>query len=177
MSKPGSSSQSKGSGLKRILPSSAKTNEVVNEATAALITTLTILKESVEGVPGLKNAVGGLLEVVKAVDKTKENAKDLESLRNHISQLNTSIVNSIGGGKMDDDLKIRVDTLTGDLLLIRADYRKMSKKNTFRQFFSVHDHATTIAGLDRMLDRAIQAFMVGAVIQTEQIVKKIAFTQ
>ncbi|KAG8941068.1 hypothetical protein FRC03_004890, partial [Tulasnella sp. 419] len=68
MSKPGSSSQFKGSGLKRILPSSAKTNEVVKEATAALITTLTILKESVEGVPGLKNAVGGLLEVVKAVD-------------------------------------------------------------------------------------------------------------
>ncbi|KAG8938463.1 hypothetical protein FRC03_007226, partial [Tulasnella sp. 419] len=160
MSKPGSSTQSKDSRLKGIF-SGAKAKDVAAEASAALITSLTILKESLDGVPapGLKGAVGGLLEVIKAIDKTKENAKDIESLSNHISQLNTTIVNSIKGRKMDNDLKNRVDFLTRDLLLIQADYQKMSKKNPLRQFFSVNDHATTIVGLNRMLDRAIQAFV------------------
>ncbi|KAG8933613.1 hypothetical protein FRC02_011535 [Tulasnella sp. 418] len=157
------------------LPSSSKAKDVGGEVSGALITTLTIVKESLDGVPvpGLKAAVGGVLEVITVIKKSQSNAEDLEQLRNHVQDLMNLVIEPVKNAKMTDSLEARINKLTADLEHIKLDHEKMSKKGRVRQFMSVHDHAETIVGLDRMLNRALQIFMAGGIIQVEKRTEEI----
>ncbi|KAG8958916.1 hypothetical protein FRC03_008700 [Tulasnella sp. 419] len=156
--------------------SKAKAKGSTNTAFAALVTTLTIAKESLDGVPipGLKASVGGVLEVLKTVDKMQGNARDIEELQEHVEHLNTDIIERLTNAKLTADLEARMDRLEADLDSIANEYDKISNKRNFFQFLSVHDHANTIAGLNRRLDRAIQAFTTGLVVEIEQRVIEIS---
>ncbi|KAG8918698.1 hypothetical protein FRC02_002162, partial [Tulasnella sp. 418] len=152
------------------LPSSSKAKDVGGEVSGALITTLTIAKESLDGVPipGLKAAVGGVLEVIRTIKKSESNAEEIEQLRLHVENLMNLVINPVKDAKITDSLQARVTKLTADLEHIKLDNRKMSKKGRMRQILAVHDHADTLVGLDRMLNRALQTFMAGGIIQVEK---------
>ncbi|KAG8917838.1 hypothetical protein FRC02_002832 [Tulasnella sp. 418] len=151
------------------LPSSFKAKDVGGEVSGALITTLTIAEKSLDGVPvsGLKAAVGGVLETIKTIKKSESNAEEIEQLRLHVEDLMDLVINIVKDAKITDSLQVRIDKLTADLEHIKLDNEKMSKKGRMRQILAVHDHADTIVGLDRMLRRALQTFMAGAIIRVE----------
>ncbi|KAG8927829.1 hypothetical protein FRC02_007722 [Tulasnella sp. 418] len=144
-------------------------------ASASLETTLTILKESLDGLPilGLKASVGGVLEVLKTVNKMEGNTRDIEDLRNHVECLDRDIIQRVSKANMTAALESRIDALAINLDSIKYEYENISDKSRFRQFLSVHLHANTIAGLNRLLDRAIQSFLTQAVIEIEQGVRDV----
>ncbi|KAG8943527.1 hypothetical protein FRC03_002441, partial [Tulasnella sp. 419] len=152
------------------LPSRSKAKEVGGEVSGALITTLTIAKESLDGVPvpGLKAAVGGVLEIIKTIKKSESNAEEIEQLRLHVENLINLVINPVKDAKITDSLQVRIDKLTADLEHIKSDNEKMSKKGRMRQILAVYDHADTIVGLDRMLSRALLTFTAGGIIQVEK---------
>ncbi|KAG8937611.1 hypothetical protein FRC03_008008 [Tulasnella sp. 419] len=98
----------------KILPSSSKAKEVGGEVSGALITTLTIAKESLDGVPvpGLKAAVGGVLEVIKTIKKSESNAEEIEQLRVHVENLMNLVINPVKDAKNTDFLQARINKLT-----------------------------------------------------------------
>ncbi|KAG8937977.1 hypothetical protein FRC03_007718, partial [Tulasnella sp. 419] len=157
------------------IPSGSKAKEVGGEVSGALITTLTIAEKSLDGVPvpGLKAAVGGVLEIIKAFKKSQSNAEDLEQLRIHLESLMSSVIEPVKNAKMTDALEARINKLTADLEHINLDHENVLKKGRLRQILSVHDHAETIVGLNRMLDRALQIFMAGGMIQVEKRAEEI----
>ncbi|KAG8916436.1 hypothetical protein FRC02_003948 [Tulasnella sp. 418] len=155
------------------LPSRSKAKDVGGEVSGALITTLTIAKESLDGVPvpGLKAAVGGVLEIIKTIKKSESNAEEIEQLRLHVENLMNLVINPVKDAKITDSLQVRIDKLTADLEHIKSDNEKMSKKGRMRQILAVYDHADTIVGLDCMLSHALLTFTAGragGIIQVEK---------
>ncbi|KAG8958558.1 hypothetical protein FRC03_009018 [Tulasnella sp. 419] len=159
----------------KLLLSSPKAKEFGDEVSGALVTTLTIVEKSLDGVPvpGLKTAVGGILEIIKAIKKSKSNAEDMDQLSKHLETLMESVINPVKDAKMTDALEARINRLTTDLQQIQLNHEGMSKKGRVRQFLAVHDHADTILGLDRMLNRALQTFMGGGVVQIERRIENV----
>ncbi|KAG8912455.1 hypothetical protein FRC02_005978 [Tulasnella sp. 418] len=154
---------------------SSKTKNIANETSGALVTTLTIVKESLDGVPipGFKATVGGVLEVIKAVKKSKDNEEDIAQLRANVERLKEIIIEPLKNVEITDALRARIDVLMRDLEGIRTEFNKMSEKGHIRKFLAVHDHATTIAGLSRMLERALDSFMLGGAIEVERRIESV----
>ncbi|KAG8960920.1 hypothetical protein FRC03_005985, partial [Tulasnella sp. 419] len=144
------------------------------KATSATITALTIAEKAVDGVPapGLKAAVGGLLEVLKAARKTHQNENDLKELDDHILDL-ADILNAIknkNGAVGNEALQERTDKLAADLQNIVNSSGKIKSRNKLARFLANEEDAADIAGLSKSIDRAIQVFQVGANIALEKAV-------
>ncbi|KAG8945315.1 hypothetical protein FRC03_001747 [Tulasnella sp. 419] len=148
---------------------SPKTKEVGGEASAALITTSTLL----DGVPipGLKAAVGGVLEILKTVDRLQSNAEQVEQLRVQLENIVNLVIIPIQDANITDSLQARINKLTADLEHINSDLEQMSKRSRVRQLLDSNHNADTINGLHRMLSHALQTFLVGGIIQVERRVE------
>ncbi|KAG8922323.1 hypothetical protein FRC02_011921, partial [Tulasnella sp. 418] len=97
----------------------------------------------------------------------------MDQLSKHLETLMESVINPVKDAKMTDALEARINRLTTDLQQIQLNHEGMSKKGRVRQFLAVHDHADTILGLDRMLNRALQTFMGGGVVQIERRIENV----
>ncbi|KAG8928311.1 hypothetical protein FRC02_007093, partial [Tulasnella sp. 418] len=157
--------------------SKAKNKNLAGVASATAVTTLTIVKESLDGVPvpGLKNAVGGLLEIIKAVKKTHENTQDLRDLDTHINDLNeilTSVYEEKSTG-LPPALIDQTSRLSADIEKIVESSGDLRSQSLVLRFLTHHDDAAAIIGLNRSLEQAIIRFQIGSSISVHQGVSRI----
>ncbi|KAG8910958.1 hypothetical protein FRC02_006892 [Tulasnella sp. 418] len=158
----------------------SKNTKTLEAVSGGLITTLTIVKESLDGIspPGLKAAVGGLLEIIKAAKKTHDNTQDLLELDAHLLKLH-GILRSVSG-KMESssDLSNRIEQLAryprpsilhshvsnqfhnSDINIIVDSSKDLSSQSSHTKFFLSQDNTANIARLNKSIDTAIQTFQV-----------------
>ncbi|KAG8964689.1 hypothetical protein FRC03_001456 [Tulasnella sp. 419] len=163
-------------------PSNTKSKNKKNlEATAGgLITTLTIVKESLDGIspPGLKAAVGGLLEILKAAKKTYDNTQDLVELDTHLRKLNR-ILKTVAGKKETEfslDLSNRIEQLASDINIIVDSSKDLSSQSSHTKFFLSQDNTANIARLNKSIDTAIQTFQLESLMAIESRVGQLALS-
>ncbi|KAG8964687.1 hypothetical protein FRC03_001454 [Tulasnella sp. 419] len=155
-----------------------KNTKTLEAVSGGLITTLTIVKESLDGIspPGLKAAVGGLLEILKAAKKTHDNTQDLLELDAHLRKLD-GILRSVSG-KMEssNDLGDRIERLTSDINDIVESCKDLGSQSLHSKFFLSQDNAANIVRLNKSIDRAIQTFQFEAVMAIESTVRQPTFS-
>ncbi|KAG8940659.1 hypothetical protein FRC03_005201 [Tulasnella sp. 419] len=82
-------------------------------------------------VPGLKAAVGGLLEVLGAINKLIDNDDDLIKLVDHLQRLVRIIAKPVEDSQSGPDMSLeqRVKDMTQDIQQITADAMKIKEQN------------------------------------------------
>ncbi|KAG8916238.1 hypothetical protein FRC02_004100, partial [Tulasnella sp. 418] len=149
-----------------------KNSATLAAAGAALVTTLTITKESLDGVPvpGLKAAVGGLLEIIKAAKKTHNNAQDLQEMDAHLMDLSDLLQYIRENDKKDNspDLNTRISKLTSDIEKMVESCAQLRSQSSVLKFFTHEDNANAIKGINESIGRAIRMFQVGGAVSIEQ---------
>ncbi|KAG8923155.1 hypothetical protein FRC02_011329 [Tulasnella sp. 418] len=146
-------------------------------ASAALITGLSIVKESVDGVPapGLKGAVGGLLKVLEIIKKTSENVDELSDLSAHLNDLSEllSIVKGKHETEFAKDLDERIAKLTSDIERIVESCGHLRSQTYTRRLVTAQDDASELSRINKAIERAIQTFQLGGNISIAQGVAEI----
>ncbi|KAG8931679.1 hypothetical protein FRC02_002386 [Tulasnella sp. 418] len=155
-------------------PSSTSKARVVS---GRVVGVLKVVKESLDGVPvpGLKAAVGGFLQVLESINKYVDNDEDLEKLVRHIDRL-IQIVTPPPGTKpeqIDVHLQKRIDDLTIDIQVITSEAKKLQIQSRANKLMGNLDNASTITGLIRAVDAAIDRFQVAGSIWVERQLGKL----
>ncbi|KAG8921516.1 hypothetical protein FRC02_000186 [Tulasnella sp. 418] len=136
------------------------TREVSGKVAGAL----SIAKEMLDGVPvpGLKAAVGGLLEILGGINKLIDNDDDLVKLIDHLQRLVGIVTKPIqdNNNELDPSLEQRVKDLIGDIQQITANAMVIKEQNLGSKFLGRADNASAIAGLGVAVDRAVDRFQV-----------------
>ncbi|KAG8917479.1 hypothetical protein FRC02_003097 [Tulasnella sp. 418] len=153
------------------------TQRTAREVSGKVVGALSIAKEMLDGVPvpGLKGAVGGLLEVLGAINKLIDNDDDLVKLIDHIQRLVGIVTKPIKDNKnsQDPSLEQRVKALTEDIQQITAHAVAIKEQNLGSKFLGRTDNASAIAGLSVAVDRAVDRFQVSGSIGMELGIGKI----
>ncbi|KAG8937353.1 hypothetical protein FRC03_008233, partial [Tulasnella sp. 419] len=140
------------------------TQRTAREVSGKVAGALSIAKEMLDGVPvpGLKGAVGGLLEVLGAINKLIDNDEDLIKLIDHLQRLVGIVTKPIQDKKneLDHSLEKRVKDLTEDIQQITAHAVEIKEQNLGSKFLGRGDNASAIAGLSVAVDRAVDRFQV-----------------
>ncbi|KAG8949586.1 hypothetical protein FRC03_000310 [Tulasnella sp. 419] len=156
---------------------SSKKSSVTTRASAALITALSIIKESVEGVPapGLKGAVGGLLKILETIKQTSENVDDLKDLNAHLHDLSDflNIVKGKGDTQFAQDLDDRIAKFTSDIEKIVEYCDHLPSQSYPIRLLTAQDDAAKISALNKAIERAIRTFQLGGDISIARGVAEI----
>ncbi|KAG8957405.1 hypothetical protein FRC03_010191 [Tulasnella sp. 419] len=133
---------------------------------------LAIVKESLDGVPvlGLKAAVGGVLEALKAANRLMDNEDDVLKLVDHIHHL-VKIATPNAEIHADNALQRRLDQLIKEIQNITIDIEKLQKQDIGSKFLGSADNALAITGFLRAVDQAIVRFQISGGIAVEMVVK------
>ncbi|KAG8912431.1 hypothetical protein FRC02_005996, partial [Tulasnella sp. 418] len=121
-------------------------------------------------VPGLKAAVGGLLEVLGAINKLIDNDDDLIKLVDHLQRLVRIIAKPVEDSQSGPDMSLeqRVKDMTQDIQQITADAMKIKEQNLSSRFLGRVDNASRITGLSIAVDRAVDRFQVSGSMGVER---------
>ncbi|KAG8912969.1 hypothetical protein FRC02_005733, partial [Tulasnella sp. 418] len=138
---------------------------------------LTIAKESLDGVPvlGLKAAVGGLLEILKAAKRTSDNNQDLIGLDAHLNDLSNLLtsINEKTKTNASQEFNDRIAKLTSDLEKTVESCQHLHSQSTVLKFITSEDNSSTIKGINESIARAIRTFQLGGMVSVEQGVTRI----
>ncbi|KAG8937638.1 hypothetical protein FRC03_007981, partial [Tulasnella sp. 419] len=138
--------------------------KTAREISGRVVGALAIVKEMLDGVPvpGLKAAVGGLLEVLGAINKLIDNDDDLIKLIDHLQCLLRILTKPIEDGKngQNTSLEQRIEDLIENIQRITADATKIKEQNLSNRFLGRGDNASAITGLSTAIDRAVDRFQV-----------------
>ncbi|KAG8914932.1 hypothetical protein FRC02_004772, partial [Tulasnella sp. 418] len=121
-------------------------------------------------VPGLKAAVGGLLEVLNGVNELVDNDDDLLKLIDHLRLLVEIVSKPILDGKVRPNISLeqRVQNLIENIDKITTDAMKIQEQNLGSKFLGRADNASAIAGLSTAIDRAVDRFQVSGTMGVEK---------
>ncbi|KAG8929411.1 hypothetical protein FRC02_005617 [Tulasnella sp. 418] len=156
---------------------SSTTKKKARDFSGQVAGALTIVKESLDGVPviGLKAAIGGLLEILKAVNQLIDNDDDLMKLIDHLQRLVkiVSLPPEDDAQLIDSSTRERINELTEDILHITAEAEKLKTQNTGGKFFGSADNASAIEGLMRAVDQATERFQIAGGLRLEKGVARV----
>ncbi|KAG8942412.1 hypothetical protein FRC03_003249, partial [Tulasnella sp. 419] len=156
-------------------PSGSKSKD--KKLLPAAITILTITKESLDGVPvlGLKAAVGGLLEILKASKRVGDNSQDLIELDAHLKDLSDLLTSINNNSKTDtsQEFNDRIAKLTSDIEKIVESCQHLHSQSITLKFLASGDNISTIKGINESISRAIRTFQLGGMVSVEQGVTRI----
>ncbi|KAG8944690.1 hypothetical protein FRC03_001952 [Tulasnella sp. 419] len=136
-----------------------------NPILGGVVTTLTIAKESLNGIPlpGVQAAIGGLLEVFRRIIAMKANEKDLKDLLNTLGRLQSEIIDPLIELRKQEDLwssiQGEIDALAEELGQ-SFNACQLMRKGKARSFMHAQDDTTAIAALNHGVEQAIQKFIV-----------------
>ncbi|KAG8942178.1 hypothetical protein FRC03_003563, partial [Tulasnella sp. 419] len=151
--------------------SSPATQRTARDVSGKVAGALSIAKEMLDGVPvpGLKAAVGGLLEVLGGINKLIDNDDDLIKLIDHLQRLVAIVTKPIQDNKneLDPSFEQRVKDLTDDVQQITAHAMGIKEQNLGSKFLGRVDNASAIAGLSVAVDRAVDRFQVSGAVCIE----------
>ncbi|KAG8922488.1 hypothetical protein FRC02_011838, partial [Tulasnella sp. 418] len=160
--------------VQKVTPNSLSppaTQRTAREVSGKVAGALSIAKEMLDGVPvpGLKGAVGGLLEVLGAINKLIDNDDDLIKLTDHLQRLVVIVTKPIQDSKneLDPSLEQRVKDLTDDIQQITAHGMRIKEQNLGSKLLGRVDNASAIAGLSVAVDRAVDRFQVSGTVCIE----------
>ncbi|KAG8940512.1 hypothetical protein FRC03_005418 [Tulasnella sp. 419] len=133
---------------------------------------LTLLEKMTDGVPVpfVKAAAGTAVEVIKMTQLIQANREECDDLMKRCTSLLVVILGSLKGKTEHDipsDLKIRLETLTGDLVDIRTELKVIDSRageGTFRSKMKAglyhFDNTKRLTGCSAKLDWALREFQV-----------------
>ncbi|KAG8918109.1 hypothetical protein FRC02_002647 [Tulasnella sp. 418] len=152
--------------------SSSTPRNIARATSGRVMGALSIAEKMLDGVPvpGLKAAVGGLLEVLGAINKLIDNDDDLIKLINHIEHLLGIVTKPLEDNKsgVDISLEQRVRDLAHDIQQITADAIKIKEQSLTNKFLGRADNASAIIGLSTAVDRAVDRFQVSGTMGVER---------
>ncbi|KAG8949055.1 hypothetical protein FRC03_000484 [Tulasnella sp. 419] len=138
---------------------------------------LSIAEKMLDGipVPGLKAAIGGLLEVLGAINKLVDNEHDLSQLVDHLHRLVEIVTKPMESSKCQPDQSLMkgVKHLMEDIEQITVDAIKIKEQNFGSKFLGRTDNASALAGLSVAVDRAVDRFQVSSTMDVKEGVGEI----
>ncbi|KAG8943967.1 hypothetical protein FRC03_002244 [Tulasnella sp. 419] len=153
-------------------PSHPAPKKTVREISGRVVGALSIVKEMLDGVPvpGLKAAVGGLVEVLGALNKLIDNDDDLMKLIDHVQRLIRITTNPIQCNRSGPDISLekRIEDLTSVIQQVTADAVRIQEQNLSGKFLGRVDNASAITGLSVAIDRAVDRFQISGTLRLEK---------
>jgi len=149
------------------------TGESVNvsnsSAFSALRTSLDLFKEvaGLTGVPGLQAGVKALVILLDTVQKTAQNADDVQSLAERIEGLAAMLTKATNEGPLSANMRDRVDRLARTWTLTVEKVQTVASRNYFTRFVNHDSDAQAIAGHISTISWSIQSFTVEGLIAME----------
>ncbi|KIM82294.1 hypothetical protein PILCRDRAFT_8104 [Piloderma croceum F 1598] len=119
-------------------------SDVLKYTWPALKLALTVFEGILDGVPipGLKGAIGGFLELVKAAEK-------------HVANLTRILKCWSGAKELPPELETRITTFFRDLAEFSQEFHKLTARGTLHCFLSATDDAAKLSGLIRDIDQLV----------------------
>ncbi|KAK6978144.1 hypothetical protein R3P38DRAFT_3294478 [Favolaschia claudopus] len=141
-------------------------------ATGVLTTVLGLVEIAAEEIPfpGVKTAVGGVLEIVKGINKTKQNKKALATLRDDLYQLSQSVIEPLSkanSATISPGLRNAVDTLVDGLLRSADEWQTRSKKPWIVRFFQRQDDSDDIDKFSLSIKTSKDRFLLASNVRQE----------
>ncbi|KAG8924849.1 hypothetical protein FRC02_010151, partial [Tulasnella sp. 418] len=146
-----------------------RARSTARDVSGRVVGALAIVHESLDGVPvvGLKGAIGGFLEALKAINRVIDNDDDVLKLIDHVQRL-VKIVTPSATDEFNTACQKRVDELVNDIQIITAEAERLQNQSLGSKFTGSTDNANVVLGLVMSIDRAIDRFQVAGSIWVER---------
>jgi len=138
-------------------------------AFSALRTSLDIFKEvaALTGVPGLQEGIKALVTLLDVVQKTAQNADDVQFLAEQIEGLAAMLSKVTSNGTLSTEMRDRVDRLAHTWKVTVDKVRAIASRNYFTRVIHHDNDAQAIAGHVSTISWSIQSFTVEGLIAIE----------
>jgi len=162
--------------LKSRLPSWQQTDDkdtfylAKSTAFAGLQTALNVFKEVAgkTGVPGLQEGVKALGVVLNAMQKTSQNAEDVESFTNRIEKLTEMLKRATeGNAPLPQPMLQRIDRLSETWIASGKDVQSIGSRRYLKRLINYDIDARAISGHLSVITWSVQTFMVESLLAIE----------
>ncbi|KAJ7145668.1 hypothetical protein C8R44DRAFT_845105 [Mycena epipterygia] len=133
-----------------------------------LVTTKELADDLGLGVPGLSAALSGLILIVDIIQKTSQNAEDIEGLAKRVQSLKTVLSNaSKETGSVSPAVTDRIRELSQILLEVSNQVRSRGSRNVILRALSSEEDGKWITGQIQTVSWALESFTADTILHIE----------